>query len=532
MNTPGHKPGIRHIAILSVAVSAVCVCMTSCGKADSRTVRASAGGAESPVGISWASILMDAADPDSLTRPPQSCARSLMFSSTVDTGKVCLAYLAPEIQGDGDHGFFLAVEDKAGGVEATLADIKGAGAITWMWSANPVGRVAVFIDGSETPALEMPFKDMLAGAFLPHKYPFASVTANGHNLSFPIVHGRSIKVVLRASNRKDLAGLFYQIAWNALDGSAAVHPFDGAEVGRSSALLGSIARRFTEAEVVERETSTRTNMAVTLPAGAECTILEPKAGGIVRFMDITAGSKQVLGDLWIRAWWDSGTTPAVDCPLRMLAGVSAKCEDNRSFTSTLKGSSISLRWPMPFGPGSRVVLRNNGGAAAGVEVKTGTVACDDTASLMRLNANFRSYGCLDLRKPNVLTLMEAYGCGRIVQCSIGVDSQSAKWWGEGDHIIWLDDANEPAWRGTGTEDYFGFAWCSDELFEHPFRSQTRADGSRTTHRVASMHRAHIIDTLPFHKSARFEMEAWGLGEGSMQYESSVIWYAMAATRLY
>ena len=50
-----------------------------------------------------------------------------------------LAYLAPQIIGDMDYGFFSEVTEGKDGVRATLAEFSGPGAVTWVWSANPVG---------------------------------------------------------------------------------------------------------------------------------------------------------------------------------------------------------------------------------------------------------------------------------------------------------------------------------------------------------------------------------------------------------
>jgi hypothetical protein len=83
--------------------------------------------------------------------------------------------------------------------------------------------------------------------------------------------------------------------------------------------------------------------------------------------------------------------------------------------------------------------------------------------------------------------------------------------------------SKPAWRGTGTEDYFGFAWCSTEEFDHPFRGQSRVV-RRADYRDSAMHRYHLLDTLPFHTAAKFQTEAWGLAPGTMDYESLVIYY--------
>jgi hypothetical protein len=107
---------------------------------------------------------------------------------------------------------------------------------------------------------------------------------------------------------------------------------------------------------------------------------------------------------------------------------------------------------------------------------------------------------------------------------LSVDSRSAQWWGEGDNLVWLDDTNSPAVHGTGTEDYFGFAWCSPEVFNHPFRGQTKVvnTGDR---RIAQMHRYHILDQLPYQHWGRFQFQALGQGKGEMDWTASVIWYS-------
>ena len=476
-------------------------------------------------GVSWASMLLDASKLENLTHSPERYESSRMFSSSVDTGKVCLAYLASEVQGDGDHGYFVSVSNKPDCVEATLLDVGGAGAITWIWSANPVGTVAVFVDNDAVPALEMPFRNMFTGNFLPCTYPFGSVTANGYNLSFPIIHRQHCRVVLRVKDRKELADLFYQIAWNALDPTQVIHPFNLKEITGAAPLLGSLALRLT-AKNPTTSLAAKSNIShLDLPAGTSRIFMETQTNGVLCSLSITAQSKQAISNLWIQAYWDGGTVPAVACPVSMLLGVSRQCEDIMSFPSSLRGNVLSIRWPMPFGAGSRMSLINAGKTALAAQVVTEIVDQPDTSSLLRFHANYTKHDYLDLRQPNVLSLAEVRGSGRIVQCAIRVDSHSDKWWGEGDHIIWLDKTDKPAWQGTGTEDYFGFAWCSNELFQHPFRSQTMAQGNQSNRRIASMHRVHLLDTLPFHRWAKFEMEAWGLGEGYMEYETSVIWYA-------
>ena len=80
------------------------------------------------------------------------------------------------------------------------------------------------------------------------------------------------------------------------------------------------------------------------------------------------------------------------------------------------------------------------------------------------------------------------------------------WWGEGDEKITVDGEAFPSLFGTGTEDYFGYAWS------------TARDASRTptTRRpwppaggfggLYSMNRFHILDPIPFARSLRFDLE--------------------------
>jgi hypothetical protein len=479
-----------------------------------------------PEGVSWASLLLEASDLTSLTVPPQPAACSRQFSSSSEPDKASLAHLAPEVFGDLDHGFFLRVEDKAGYVEATLAETIGPGAVTWIWSANPVGSAALFIDDPEKPALVIPFANLLAGSFLPHRTPFACVTAQGHNLHFPIIHTNSFRLAVRASTRKELSSLYYHVAWNSIPQTSQIHAFDIAAVQSSPLLLKALAARFSQPPPTGIVGQKR-EQGLRLDPGHVHTILHADHAGLIRSVEFTASDKAALAGLWIEAHWDGESPPSVRCPLYTLAGVSAAFEDTESMPATVRGRQATIRWPMPFSPGS-VLSCSNGSAkasAAFVKIQIETIAEKTDASPLRFHAIHNKWATLSLAVRNVVTLGGFYGPGHIAGCTLSVDSRSPDWWGEGDEIIWLDRRDKPAWRGTGTEDYFGFAWCSGRVFNHPLRGQTRADGRLSNRRIAAMHRYHLIDRLPFQGFAKFEMEAWGLGSGFMDYETTLLGYA-------
>ncbi len=504
--------------------------LAGCGQNERRVLLPPGVTVESqiPEGVSWASLLRDASDLTTLLNPPSPAERSILFSSSAVTGRVSLAHLAPEVLGDLDHGFFLRVEDRDGYVEATLAEAPGAGAITWIWSANPVGQAVLYLDGGERPVLDLPFAGLLAGAFLPlsDPYPFSALTAYGHNLHFPIVHTNGFRLAVRARERKDLGSLFYHVAWNAVDPAGPVQSFNPVAVQASAALLGSLAERFEPPADASRESSGEAGV-VALAPGGRATIFTALVDGVIQRLAFDAGGKAALSDLTLEAIWEGRPEPSVSCPLTVLAGVSEEGEDARSLPCSVTGSRLELRWPMPYGSGSTLALVNTGTKELTVRTLITTRALPDGAPLppLRFSVGAIRHPLVSLSARTILTWADIAGEGRLVGCHLRVDSRSPKWWGEGDEIVWLDGEDGPAWRGTGTEDYFGFAWCSDGMFDHPLRGQSRADGGGSARRVAAMRRYHLLDRLPFHSRALFQMEAWGLAEGYMDYETAVLWYS-------
>jgi len=479
-----------------------------------------------PPGISWCSLLSDATELKTLARPVEPNTSSKMFSSCSDTGKVMLANLAPKVTGDLDHGFFTEVQDTPKGVLATIGEFDGPGVVTWVWSANPTGTLLIYIDKQEKPALHIPFADFLAGNFLPVSSPYASLTSFGHNLHFPIVHANHCKLVLSTPTRANLSELYYQVAWHALPATSPVHPFDPGEIKKSSELLKQFAARLENPSKNNPLFSEKASIS----AKIECSLSPDKRTELFRStgqqaitgIQISAPSKHDLAGIWIDGIFDGNKTMRI--PLHMLAGVSANVEDTQSLPATVAGRKITLRWFMPFSVDCQIWASNTLSKACNMTVEVWTKPIDASRYPLRFHANFIQHAGMKTDDGNILTLTEAVGSGRIVGTVVGVDSRSDVWWGEGDHLIWLDDTFRPAWHGTGTEDYFGFAWCSQGVFNHPFRGQSHIDGSQS-HRIAHMHRYHVLDQLIFQRWGKFQFEAWGLGKGDMDWATSVMWYS-------
>src|SRR5699024_5412856 len=75
------------------------------------------------------------------------------------------------------------------------------------------------------------------------------------------------------------------------------------------------------------------------------------------------------------------------------------------------------------------------------------------------------------------------------------------WWGEGDEKFFIDGEASPSWFGTGTEDYFGYAWGDPTPFSRAYHAQPTnnkggmyAEGNRTNIRF------QVMDNIPFQES--------------------------------
>ncbi len=100
------------------------------------------------------------------------------------------------------------------------------------------------------------------------------------------------------------------------------------------------------------------------------------------------------------------------------------------------------------------------------------------------------------------------GTGQQVGTLLDVENPpGVAWWGEGDEKIFVDGESFPSLFGTGTEDYFGYAWSQTETFAHAYHAQTRAPASGFAG-LFSMNRFLVLDPVPFERSLRFDLEIW------------------------
>jgi hypothetical protein len=95
------------------------------------------------------------------------------------------------------------------------------------------------------------------------------------------------------------------------------------------------------------------------------------------------------------------------------------------------------------------------------------------------------------------------------------------WWGEGDEKFFVDSEKFPSTIGTGSEDYFGYAWGSPALFQNAYHNQTISMNNKGH---ISVNRWHISDNVPFQKSFEGCIEKYYPNQRPCLFANIAYWY--------
>jgi hypothetical protein len=123
-----------------------------------------------------------------------------------------------------------------------------------------------------------------------------------------------------------------------------------------------------------------------------------------------------------------------------------------------------------------------------------------------------------------LEFLDVRGNGYFIGSNLHVSNPTPAWWGEGDEKFYVDGESFPSTFGTGTEDYYGYAWCSPQIFEQPYHSQNRCDGPGNFGNT-NLSRWQVFDPIPFTKLLKFDLEMWLWQDVKAGFTRTVFWYA-------
>ena len=494
----------------------------ACGVAASPTIAALAARCPAPrgPGITLAGLLTEMVDLEHLTRAPEVPYVSRLVSShnraSDDAEPGSKAWFANQD--------FIALTD---GAPVTLLDVQGPGVLTRLWSASPAGVLRVYVDGADTPVIEAELASLLSGAVAPFTEPYAFVAAGGHNLYFPIPFARACRVTLTGS--ADV--VFYQLSYRQYREGSELQSFGERALADAECERTEVAARLrtlrphTAAEGGARHAF---ELAAAPPGRAFFTLTAEPGGSAIR--QVRARPRRVdaaaLRGTVLSIAFDGVET--VRAPLGDFFALGPGAVEIASVPVGASGGVLTARWPMPFAKQARLAIESADAGAGPVAFELVTGPAPFTGQSLYFHAQWRAPQTFPSKPSRDLELAALAGRGFYVGNVLNVVNRNDAWWGEGDEKIYVDGERFPSHFGTGTEDYYGYAWCSNARFSTAYVGQP-ASTARRSFGAASLYRFHVLDPIPFQRALRFDLEVRHWGDPvAVTYDALGFWYAQPA----
>ncbi len=470
--------------------------------------------------VTFAGLLDEMCNRGSLCRYPEPSFRCIQYSSYDRASK------SPDQPGwfaNGDSSKFIRSErnEQAGGREEwVLLEAEGPGAIVrvWITAKAYACNLYVYLDGGKEPAFSGKIDDLVGGTGLAG-VPFSEVTARGRNLYLPIPYGKSAKVTVDQMPLQK--NLYYQINVREYAEGTRVESLNRQVLDAAKDKVMQAGRRLLDGSVSGSQVSE-------LPLGSHRI---DEFSVRLESDDMTLALRRTI----VKMTFDGEMT--VWCPLGDFFGTGIGVNPYKTwFTEVVEEGKdavrMRLRFPMPYRRQAQVEFERLGGVKSKVEASFVVTPYVWDGRSMLFHSDWRSefeiatLAGKGLKDWNYATLQ---GKGIFVGDCLSVVNRDAAWWGEGDEKIYVDGESFPSHFGTGTEDYYGYAWCSPERFESAWRAQPRVEGPRNFGNTTNL-RFRSLDGIPFEKSFRFDMEIWHWKATKVDYAVSVFWYGMPGAK--
>lgn len=252
---------------------------------------------------------------------------------------------------------------------------------------------------------------------------------------------------------------------------------------------------------------------ITLPKDSHIPLARIQGPGVIQHIWITVDAK-AYRDCVLKIFWDEEDAPSVEVPLGdfFANGHGLRYRVNSLPVCVNPTGGFNCYWPMPFRRGCRITLQNDHaedieGFFYQITYSLGDIP--ETAAYF--HAQWRRHVIRQLADhPEVAIVDSVNGRGHYVGTFLAWIQMAEGWWGEGEVKFYVDgDDLNPTICGTGTEDYFGGAWCFGETFSTPFSGYplwNREKGRQPRH---GMYRWHIMDPIRFEKDLKVTIQALG-----------------------
>ncbi|SFS85372.1 Protein of unknown function [Zhouia amylolytica] len=482
------------------------------------------------------SLLNEMMDRDRLAIWPELPYKTLQVSSY---SRKSIAKNQEGWYDNNDASQFVRIDTIQGRQEFVLMDEDGPGAIVRFWSTwhaqkFSMGTLRFYFDHSQVPQIEGRIDQIISA----NKYvgkelsqPTSPFLENGgwfsgHNLYLPLPYAKHCKVTYQKADEKVDDVLYYQINYRKYDSNISVKTFQKGdwESDKFQEKISKLNEVIYKTPVSENSRHISSNGSID-PNGDSIS-LHINGNRVIRQLTIKLSSEnleQALRSTVVKMTFDGKQTVCV--PVGDFFGTGYKISPTRTWLNVVEENGLlSIFFPMPFKKLGQVSLYNYGNQVVDVEkfeLIHSPWKWDDQS--LYFHANWRNYSNIKTSEKRDINYVHISGKGKYVGDVLTLFNNSYEWWGEGDEKIYVDDETFPSNFGTGTEDYYGYAWCSVVNFSSSFVAQPIGNGNRSPGLTVNS-RWRSLDVIPFNKSLKFDMELWHWDKTQMDYSPTTFWY--------
>ena len=497
--------------------------------------------------ITLESLLDEMTDRQGLTLFPKPDYSVRQFSS-YDRRSV-----APDQDGwfaNADYTQFIREEENEGRREFVLVDTDGPGAVVRYWmtfagAGASEGTLRIYIDNQLDPVIEDNVLKTLSGGLLAGEplsssvSPLTDYQRRGHNLYLPLPYAEHCKItyecdsiVIEENRRRP--SVYYNINYRTYEPGTMVQSITKEGLAETREKIAETNAILMEPGLQIPEVN-EYNVDQQIGPGDTLNLMLKEKSQAIADIVIKLNAEninQALRSTVLSISFDGNNTVWV--PVGEFFGTGYQIHpSNTWYTMVTEEGEMKSLWVMPYKKNSTVRIINFVNQPVDVEAEIGVIDYTWKKGSMYFGTSWHEYYQIHSAKPrsdrdhdwhfdvNYVTLE---GEGVYVGDALTVFNTADAWWGEGDEKIFVDGEDFPSCIGTGTEDYYGYAWCRPEIFTHPFIAQPAGAGN--FHPGMTVNRRYrSLDAIPFSASIQSDIELWHWAQTAINYAMTAFWYA-------
>jgi hypothetical protein len=445
-----------------------------------------------------------------------------------------------------DSGHFQRLENDR---KLVLLDTPGPGCLDRFWFTRKTPdrepyEIWIHVDDDLEPRVRLDLDRMFSGQQAPWLKPLVGTCglsrAPGQYAYLPVGFQKRCRVFLvptaadqqyqwrTTETGERIRHVYYQITYRRFAAETTVHPFEANWVPGERAAFEEVRKLWNRAGSSpwsSVEGITTTTRLTDLDGGRDATLFEIAGPAVgyelrltVRPSTTVADQLESLADgLDIEIHWDGAEKPQISAPLGTFFASPDFRHDVTSLLIGCQRGSYFCFLPMPFARNAKLRICNRSDVSVQVQAQWSY-----RREELRPTDHYLCCHSYDITAPtpgkDYVPLNET-GRGHVVAIIMDRPGQM-----EGDDRWWIDDASSPSIHGTGTEDFFNFAWGLSGMQALPIHGMTQHFGRPVGYRFL------VPYGVPYERSIRLTWEhghTWRQrpNQDLGRYSGAVLFYA-------